>query len=222
MAHELLDVMRSVLQAAGLQLLAHQLAKQKAATDVGIIVGDENGMAFEAIAEIVVRALVLPALEKRVRHQIMVNRQKQIGRQGIGARRAFGECLASRPVGDQQDRLPKPAWTRSRSMRVASRRLKSYSPKPRALFAPGDWAVWPTSTTIRNAARSQSGLGSLLAAPLAGPAQVECPAPCQSSSAVAAVATTPTFRRKAMKNPNDPLPIAGPNRISAGPEPSRQ
>src|SRR3954453_19592497 len=99
--------MRSVLQAAGLQLLAHQLAKQKAATDGGIIVGDEDGMTFEAIAEIVVSTLVLPALEKRVRHRIMVNRQKQIGRQGIGARHAFGESLSSRPVGDQQDRPAK-------------------------------------------------------------------------------------------------------------------
>ena len=40
MAHELFDVMRGVLQVAGLQLLAHQLAEQKAAVNVGIVVGD--------------------------------------------------------------------------------------------------------------------------------------------------------------------------------------
>src|SRR4051794_41976340 len=103
-------------------------------------------------------------------------------------------------------------------MRVASRRLKSYSPKPRALIAPGDWAVWPTSTTIRNAARSQSGLGSLLAAPPAGPAQVEWPAPCHTRSAVAAGAAPPALLGKAKKKPQDPFPLTDPKKTSANPE----
>src|ERR1700693_196305 len=51
--------------------------------------------------------------------------------------------------------LAKPASTKVRSICFASRRLKSYSLTPRALIAPGESAVWPTSSTTRKFAGAQ-------------------------------------------------------------------
>jgi len=48
------------------------------------------------------------------------------------------------------------AAARSIPIRLASRRLNSYSGTPRALMAPGTSAEWPTSITTRNWARSQA------------------------------------------------------------------
>src|SRR5437899_345553 len=49
----------------------------------------------------------------------------------------------------------KPASVNLCSISFARRRLKSYSYFPRALFAPGTSAVWPTSTATRKLARLQ-------------------------------------------------------------------
>ena len=43
-------------------------------------------------------------------------------------------------------------------MALARRRLNSYSWTPRALSAPGEVAVWPTSITSRNVERGQVAL----------------------------------------------------------------
>src|SRR5262245_34550338 len=77
---------------------------------------------------------------------------------------------------------------------------------PRALFAPGESAVCPTSTTRRNAIRSQAEAGNFVAAPSAGPAQVECHASGHATSAATTVATSPTPRRKAINVPRSPSP----------------
>src|SRR5262249_47964871 len=77
--------------------------------------------------------------------------------------------------------LPKPAASNFCLTSVASRRLKSYSQKPRALGAPGDSAVCPTSTTTRKAAWSQAKRGDFFAGPPAPSAQAHCHAPGPSA-----------------------------------------
>ena len=51
--------------------------------------------------------------------------------------------------------LSKPASCSDCAITSASLRLNSYSGTPRALSAPGEVAVWPTSTSTRNADRAQ-------------------------------------------------------------------
>src|SRR5262249_62021345 len=71
--HELCDVMRRILQPPRLQSLAERLAEQEAAVRIGIVDGEEDGVALEAVVEVMLLALVLPRLQKRVRHRVMVN-----------------------------------------------------------------------------------------------------------------------------------------------------
>src|SRR5215471_2414437 len=98
--------------------------------------------------------------------------------------------------------LAKPAASNFCLTSVASRRLKSYSQKPRALGAPGDSAVCPTSTTTRKAAWSQAERGNFFAGPPGPSAHAQCHAPCPSSNARA---TTGAIRRRKVI-PNSPFP----------------
>src|SRR5262249_27458083 len=101
--------------------------------------------------------------------------------------------------------LPKPAASNFCLIRAASRRLKSYSQKPRALGAPGDSAVCPTSTTTRKAAWSQAESGDFFAGPPAPSAHAHCHAPGHATSAATTVATSPIGRRKAIQTYPKPL-----------------
>src|SRR6516162_6646046 len=76
----------------------------------------------------------------------------------------------------------KPASISLRSTRLARRRLKSYSSRPRALFAPGTLAVCPTSMIRRNSVRLQVEPLGIWAG---GSARPSWDAPYDSSSATA-------------------------------------
>src|SRR5262249_2559226 len=95
--------------------------------------------------------------------------------------------------------LANPASRSLCSTPVASCRLKSYSPKPRALIAPGTCAVCPTSTTTRKAARSQAERAGFFAEPAAPSADAQFQAPKASSSARARNGPRPVCRRKRME-----------------------
>src|SRR5262249_36857126 len=104
--------------------------------------------------------------------------------------------------------LPRPAASNCCWTSAASGRLKSYSQKPRALGAPGDSAVCPTSTTTRKAAWSQAERGDFFAGPPAPSAHAHCHAPGHATSAATTVATSPIRRRKAIKPAPTPLPAS--------------
>src|SRR5215470_8217640 len=95
--------------------------------------------------------------------------------------------------------LAKPAASNFCLISVASRRLKSYSQKPRALGAPGDSAVCPTSTTTPKAGWSQAERGGFFAGPPAPSAHAHCHTPGHATSAATTVATSPIGRRKAIQ-----------------------
>src|SRR6516225_3792152 len=59
------------------------------------------------------------------------------------------------PLGTNRTVLSNPASCSDCAITSASLRLNSYSGTPRALSAPGDVAVWPTSMSTRNADRAQ-------------------------------------------------------------------
>ena len=107
MTHEFFDVMRRVLQASCFQLLAEQPAELKAAIGIGIVDGEEDRVAFEPVAEVTLLAFVLPCLQKRVRHRVVMNGEEEIGRGGIRTRHTIVEALLGRPVGHEQKGLGK-------------------------------------------------------------------------------------------------------------------
>src|SRR4029077_16950955 len=67
-----------------------------------VVVGDENGMAMEAVAEGVLLALELPFFQKPVGHGIMMDRQEEISSESIGALDALRQCLPRGTFGDQE------------------------------------------------------------------------------------------------------------------------
>src|ERR1700719_2898807 len=71
--------------------------------------------------------------------------------------------------------LSKPASCSDWAITSASLRLNSYSGTPRALSAPGEVAVWPTSMSTRNADRAQLPL-SLPCCVTGSSARASCPA----------------------------------------------
>ena len=86
-------VVGRVLQFALSQLIAEQSGKQQTAGTVAVVVGDENGMAMEAVAEAVLLALELPFFQKPVGHGIVMDRQEEISSESIGALDALHQCL---------------------------------------------------------------------------------------------------------------------------------
>ena len=60
--------MRCVLQASRLQLLAQHAAEQKAVLGIEIVVGDEDRMAVESVAECFRLAVVIPFFQKTIKH----------------------------------------------------------------------------------------------------------------------------------------------------------
>src|SRR5262249_22766364 len=113
--------------------------------------------------------------------------------------------------------LANPASRSLCSTPVASCRLKSYSPKPRALIAPGTCAVCPTSTTTRKAARSQADGGGVFAVPAAPSADAQFQAPKTSSSARARNGPRPKCRRSLMECTLSPSRRATPQRATIRP-----
>ena len=85
--------MGRVLQSAFSQLGAEQPGKQQTAGTVAVVVGDENGMAMEAVAEAVLLALELPFFQELVGHEIVMDRQEEISSQSIGALDALHQSL---------------------------------------------------------------------------------------------------------------------------------
>ena len=150
-----------------------------------VLVRDEDGMALECVAIAVLLALVLPGLQKLVWYRIVMDRQQKIGAWFACDARSNREGLAG-PAVISSTVLPNPASISLRSISFASRRLNSYSGTPRALIAPGTWAVWPTSTRTRNDARSHPvPLGGLLGEVLVSSPQAACQALCQISETTA-------------------------------------
>src|SRR5262245_62122740 len=85
MAHNGLRVVWRVLQSALSQLTAEHSGKQQTAGTVTAVIGDENGMALEAVAEAALFAFELPFLQELVGNRIVMDRKKQIGCESIGA-----------------------------------------------------------------------------------------------------------------------------------------
>ena len=102
MPHVPFRVVGRVLQFAFSQLIAEQSGKQQTAGTVAVVVGDENGMAMEAVAEGVLLALELPFFQKPVGHGIVMDRQEEISFESIGALDALRQCLPRRTFGDQE------------------------------------------------------------------------------------------------------------------------
>src|SRR6187431_1311562 len=75
-AHDRIRVVWRVFQPALSQLAAEQLGKQQTAGTVAVVIGDENGMALEAVAEVALLALELPFLQKLVGYRIVMDRQE--------------------------------------------------------------------------------------------------------------------------------------------------
>src|SRR6185503_10351043 len=92
MPHEALRVVRCVVQSAIFQLLAEHSGKQQTAWEVAVVVGDENGMAAEAIAVAALHTLELPGLQKLVRYGVVMDGEKEIGAHGVGALDALAQC----------------------------------------------------------------------------------------------------------------------------------
>src|SRR3977135_3708241 len=134
--------MGGVLHPAHLNLLPEPPAEGRAAAEVAIAVGNEERMTVEPVAIGALLALVFPFLQKPVRHRIGVDRQEEARREGARARgrRSVGP-LRALPWVTSSTVLSKPASFNCCSISLASRRLKSYSYKPRALLAPGASAV---------------------------------------------------------------------------------
>ena len=93
-AHVPIRVVRRVLQSALLQLAAEHSRKQQTAGKVAVVVGDENGMAAEAVAEAALHALEFPFFQELVGDGIVMDRQEKIGAESIGALDALRQCLA--------------------------------------------------------------------------------------------------------------------------------
>src|SRR5437764_12308123 len=107
MTHEPFDVMWGVLQASPLQLLAKQPAELQAPLGIGVVDGEEDGVAFETVVEVTRLALILPILQERVRHRIVMDGEEEIGRRRVGARHAVEQALSSGSIGHQQNRFGK-------------------------------------------------------------------------------------------------------------------
>ena len=75
-AHDRIRIVGRVFQSALSQLAAEQLGKQQTAGTVAIVIGDENGMALEAVAEVALLALELPFFQKLVGYGIVMDRQE--------------------------------------------------------------------------------------------------------------------------------------------------
>ena len=65
--------MRCVLQAPRLQLLAEHAAEQKAVLGIEIVVGNEDRMALESVAEGFRLAVVIPFFQKTIGHRVVVD-----------------------------------------------------------------------------------------------------------------------------------------------------
>src|SRR5712664_4128335 len=79
-AHDGLRVLTGELQASVFQFLPEQAAEQQASVSMRILVRDENRVAAESVAEMAFLALEFPTLEQRVRHGIVMDRNKEICR----------------------------------------------------------------------------------------------------------------------------------------------
>src|SRR4029077_6498098 len=93
------------LQAARLQRFAQKSSEQQAAGAVGIVVRHEQGIARIIVVVLLVLALVLPGVNEIVGHRIVMNRNKQIGRQAIGDVRPLEQPDRRRLGGDEQNGL---------------------------------------------------------------------------------------------------------------------
>ncbi len=102
-SHDRFGVMRGVLQPSGLQLIAEKLAEEKTALAIAVVVGDEDGVTFEPVAEAVLLSFVITLLLEKVRHRVMVDREQEIGLQSVGARDAPDESGDGRTGRHQQD-----------------------------------------------------------------------------------------------------------------------
>jgi hypothetical protein len=80
----------------------------------------------------------------------MVDRQEEIRGQIVGGGDAFDEAAPGLPSVRSNLVLAKPSAFNFSSICFARRRLKANSETLRALIAPSDSAVCPTSRTIRN------------------------------------------------------------------------
>ena len=101
-AHDPLDVVGRVLQSALAQMTAEQPGKQQAAGTVAVVLGDENGMAAEAVAEVAFLALEVPFFQELAGDGIVMDRQEEIGSECVGALDALLQSLPRRTFGDQE------------------------------------------------------------------------------------------------------------------------
>ena len=102
MAHDPIRVVGRVLQSALSQLAAEQPGKQQTAGPVAVVIRDENGMAFETVAEAALLPLELPFFQEPVGHGIMMDRQEQISSESIGALDPLRQSLPRPAFGDQE------------------------------------------------------------------------------------------------------------------------
>src|SRR6266550_320562 len=131
--HDGLGILPGILQALGLHFLAEQFGEREARLEVRIVAGNEDRITAEPVAEMAFLALEFPVLEEFVGHGVMVDRQEEIRVQMLAAATRLTRLGLALP-----------------SVRCARRRLKTNSATLRALVAPSDSAVCPTSRTIRN------------------------------------------------------------------------
>jgi hypothetical protein len=97
---------------------------------------------------------------------------EQIAPQTVGARHTLKQTAQPRPARDQSDCFVEACLMQRLCDDVG--KLNSYSVTPRALSAPGEVAVWPTSMSTRNADRAQLPL-SLPCCVTGSSARASCP-----------------------------------------------
>src|ERR1700730_7558001 len=93
--------MGRVMQAALLQFRAEQVAEGETAGAIGIVVGNKERVAAEAIAVVVLLSLVLPGLDQMIRHRVVMDRNEQIGAGAVGVVGALDQAVPRRRRGDQ-------------------------------------------------------------------------------------------------------------------------